>query len=563
MLNRIIECVPNFSEGRNPEIIRQITQQIESVDGVRLLHVDMGHATNRTVVTFAGEPTAVTEAAFLAIKKAAELIDMRNHTGEHPRMGATDVCPFVPVSGVDMSDCVECSKNLAERVGKDLGIPVYLYEESQPDKSRSNLSVIRGGEYESFAEKIKKPEWKPDFGPAELPLKSGATVIGARDFLIAYNVNLNSKSTRIANRIAFDVREAGRVKREGNPYTGKVVNDENGEPIRIPGTLKAVKAIGWYIEEFGMAQISMNLNNYKITSVHQAFDEVCNKAESRGVRVTGSELVGLVPLKPMLDAGKYYLLKQGRSAGVSEKELIEIAIQSMGLNQLGEFKPEERIIEYVLKDKDSAALVNMKVCDFADETASDSPAPGGGSVAALCGTLGISLGAMVANLSADKRGWEATTAWFGEYAEKAQTLKDRLMFLIDEDTKSFNKIMEAFQLPKATDEEKKLRSEAIENASVYATQVPLMTMEAAAECLDILSKMVEKGNPNSITDAGVGVLCIQTAVRGAYFNVKVNAGGLKDKSLGKNLADKSSKILENVMKESEEILKQVESSFEV
>src|SRR5690606_2455308 len=299
MLNRIIECVPNFSEGRNPEIIRQITQQIESVDGVRLLHVDMGHATNRTVVTFAGEPTAVTEAAFLAIKKAAELIDMRNHTGEHPRMGATDVCPFVPVSGVDMSDCVECSKNLAERVGKDLGIPVYLYEESQPDKSRSNLSVIRGGEYESFAEKIKKPEWKPDFGPAELPLKSGATVIGARDFLIAYNVNLNSKSTRIANRIAFDVREAGRVKREGNPYTGKVVNDENGEPIRIPGTLKAVKAIGWYIEEFGMAQISMNLNNYKITSVHQAFDEVCNKAESRGVRVTGSELVGLVPLKPM------------------------------------------------------------------------------------------------------------------------------------------------------------------------------------------------------------------------------------------------------------------------
>jgi glutamate formiminotransferase / formiminotetrahydrofolate cyclodeaminase len=561
MSKQIIECVPNFSEGQNPEIIKQITNAIESVEGVMLLHVDMGKATNRTVVTFAGEPALVVEAAFLGIQKAAELIDMRTHKGEHPRMGATDVCPLVPVSGISMEECSKWSMKLAEKVGNELQIPVYLYEEAQPNKSRSNLSVIRGGEYEGFVEKIKLPEWQPDFGPHVLPLKHGATVIGARDFLIAYNINLNTKSTRIANRIAFDVREAGRVKREGNPYSGKVVKDENGEDVRIPGTLKSVKAIGWYIEEYGMAQISMNLTNYKITSVHQAFDEVCAKAEERGTRVTGSELVGLVPLQPLLDAGKHYLNKQGRSIGVSDKELIHIAIQSLGLNQLGEFNPDERIIEYVLAKSPNKKLIDLTIQEFADETASESPAPGGGSVSALCATLGISLGAMVANLSADKRGWEDRTVEFSNWAEKAQQLKNQLIHLIDEDTNAFNAIMTAMQMPKATDEEKQLRKQAIENASVYATVVPLNTMKAAFQCIDILKNMVEKGNPNSITDAAVGLLCIKTAVRGAYFNVMINAKGLANKEQANAFATEARAILKENHAQIDTALEQVETAI--
>lgn len=560
MLKQIVECVPNFSEGNNPEIIRQITNAIESVEGVMLLHVDMGKATNRTVVTFAGEPAAVVEAAFLGISKAAELIDMRQHKGEHPRMGATDVCPLVPVSGISMEECAEWSRKLGEKVGNELKIPVYLYEEAQSNKSRSNLSVIRAGEYEGFVEKIKLPEWKPDFGPTELPLKHGATVIGARDFLIAYNINLNTKSTRIANRIAFDVREAGRVKREGNPITGKVVTDEHGEPVRIPGTLKAVKAIGWYIEEYGMAQISMNLINYKITSVHRAFDEVCAKADERGVRVTGSELVGLVPLQPLLDAGKHYLGKQGRSKGVSEEELIEIAVQSLGLNQLGEFKPEERIIEFVLRDKSKKRLIDLSVKGFINETAADSPAPGGGSVSALSAALGVSLGAMVANLSADKRGWESKSEFFSEWAEKAQVIKEELLYLIDEDTNAFNGIMNALQLPKGTPEEKAKRANALEQASIYATEIPLRTMKVAYSGIDMLEAMIINGNPNSITDAGVGLLCIKTAARGAYFNVLVNAKGLNTKDKANEMANEAKALLKDNHARIDAILSRVEEA---
>lgn len=561
MLQKIIECVPNFSEGRDANIIKQITDAIESVDGVMLLHVDMGKATNRTVVTFAGEPSRVVEAAFLGIQKAAEHIDMRTHKGEHPRMGATDVCPLVPVSGITMEECAKWSMVLAEKVAGSLGIPVYLYEDAQANKQRSNLSVIRGGEYEGFSEKIKLPEWKPDFGPVELPLKHGATVIGARDFLIAYNINLNTKSTRLANRIAFDVREAGRVKREGNPISGKTVLDENGEPVRIPGTLKSVKAIGWYIEEYGMAQISMNLTNYKITSVHKAFDEVCLKANDRGIRVTGSELVGLVPLQPLLDAGKHYLALQGRSLGVSENELIEIAVQSLGLNQLGEFKPSERIIEYVLMDRSKKLLVDYNVLDFVNETASESPAPGGGSVSALSAALGVALGSMVANLSAEKRGWEDQLNVFSGWAEKAQEIKKELLYLVDEDTNAFNKIMDSFQLPKNTDDEKSIRSSAIEAASIYATEIPLKTMKVAYSGIDILKYMVEHGNPNSITDAGVGLLCVKTAVRGAYFNVMVNAKGLKDKETAKKYATEAKSILANNHKQIDEILLKVEEAI--
>ncbi len=561
MLKQIIECVPNFSEGNDADIIKQITNAIESVEGVMLLHVDMGKATNRTVVTFAGEPEKVVEAAFLGIQKAAELIDMRTHKGEHPRMGATDVCPLVPISNIGMEECAKWSIKLAEKVGKELAIPVYLYEDAQPNKNRSNLSIIRAGEYEGFSKKITLPDWQPDFGPAELPAKHGATVVGARDFLIAYNINLNTKSTRIANRIAFDVREAGRVMREGNPITGKIVKDANGEEVRIPGTLKSVKAIGWYIEEYGMAQISMNLTNYKITSVHQAFDEVCKKGEERGVRITGSELIGLVPLGPLLDAGKYYLNKQGRSTGVSNDELIEIAIQSMGLSQLSTFHPKERIIEYVLENKSQRRLIDMSIIAFANETASESAAPGGGSVSALCATLGVSLGAMVANLSADKRGWEERTKEFSNWAERGQILKDELLNLIDEDTNAFNGIMNALQLPKATDEEKEIRKNALENASIYATEVPLRTMKVAYQCIPVLKYMVEQGNPNSITDAGVGLLCIKTAVRGAYFNVMVNAKGLATKDVAGKMAEEAKTLLQKNHSEIDAILAKVESAI--
>ena len=541
-MQQLIECVPNFSEGVNSEIIGQITHEIESVEGVKLLNVDPGKATNRTVVTFVGEPSKVIEAAFLAIKKAGELIDMSKHKGEHPRMGATDVCPLIPIANITMEETAAYAQQLAERVGNELQIPAYLYEYAQPDKTRSNLSVIRAGEYEGFFKKIKLTEWKPDFGPAEFDARRGGTVIGARDFLIAYNVNLNTTSVRRANSIAFDVREAGRVLREGDPINGKIITDENGKPKSIPGSLKSVKAIGWYIEEYGIAQISMNLTNIEITPLHIAFDEVCKKADGRGMRVTGSELVGLVPLKAMLDAGKYFLLKQQRSAGVSEKELIRIAIKSMGLGELAQFNPEERIIEYVLKDKAFSKLASMTLADFADETASESPAPGGGSIAAYLGSLGAALGTMVANLSSHKKGWDERWKEFSDWAEKGQQYKDELLKLVDLDTAAFNKIMEAFSLSKSTPEEKTIRDKAIQEATKYAIEIPFRVMKAAYGSMEIIKAMAETGNPNSISDAGVAALCARSAVLGAFMNVKINASGYKDKGFTDTVIVEGSKI---------------------
>jgi len=514
---QLIECVPNFSEGNDLNIIKQITDEIEKVEGVRLLNVDPGKATNRTVVTFVGQPLPVIEAAYRAIKKAGELIDMSKHKGEHPRMGATDVCPLIPIANITMDEAAAYAEKLAKRVG-ELGLPVYLYEAAQLNKKRSNLSVIRAGEYEGFFKKIKLPEWKPDFGPAEFDAKRGGTVIGARDFLVAYNINLNTTSTRRANAIAFDVREAGR-------------NIEvNGEKINQPGSLRSVKAIGWFIEEYGVAQISMNLTNINITPVHIAFDEVCNKANARGIRVTGSELVGLIPLKAMLDAGKYFLQKQKRSIGVSDKELIKIAIKSMGLDELGVFKPEERIIEYLLAGKADGKLVSMSLNDFADETASESPAPGGGSIAAYAGALGTSLATMVANLSAHKKGWDERWEEFSNWAAKGQQYKNELLKLVDADTAAFNKIMEAFALPKSTPEEKAKRTEAIQQATKFAIEIPFKVMQTAAASMELVKAMATIGNPNSVSDAGVGALCIRSAVMGAFMNVRINASGYNDKA---------------------------------
>jgi glutamate formiminotransferase/formiminotetrahydrofolate cyclodeaminase len=538
----IIECVPNFSEGRNPEVIRQITDQIESVAGVRLLNVDPGKATNRTVVTFVGSPEAVVEAAFLAIRKAGEVIDMRGHQGEHPRMGATDVCPLIPIAGISMEETAVWARRLAERVGGELNIPVYLYEAAQADKRRSNLSVIRAGEYEGFFKKIQLPEWKPDFGPAEFDVRRGGTVIGARDFLVAYNVNLNTTSTRRANAIAFDVREAGRVVKEGDAS------------VQVPGTLKAVKAIGWYIEEYGIAQISMNLTNIGVTPVHLAFDEVCRAALARGIRVTGSELVGLVPLQSMLDAGKFFLEKQQRSTGVSEKELIRIAILSMGLDELGPFKPEERIIEYLLRDASAGKLAGMSLRDFADETASESPAPGGGSIAAYVGALGVSLGTMVANLSAHKKGWDGRWAEFSGWAEKGQRYKDELLRLVDADTQAFNGIMAAFALPKGSDAEKKQRHEAIQEATRAAIEVPFTVMELAFGGLQVIRAMAEGGNPNSVSDAGVGALCARAAVLGAFLNVRINAAGFDNKQYVAAILQRGREVEQKTIEAEREIL---------
>ncbi len=557
-MSQLIECVPNFSEGNDLQVIKSITDVIEVVEGVKLLDVDPGKATNRTVVTFVGEPNAVIEAAYLAIKKAAEVIDMSKHKGEHPRMGATDVCPLIPVSGISMEETAEYAKKLAQRVGEELNIPVYLYEYAQADKERNNLSVIRAGEYEGFFKKIKLPEWKPDFGPVEFNEKAGGTVIGARDFLIAYNVNLNTKSVRLANSVAFDIREAGRVLREGNPITGKIVKDAEGNDVRIPGTLKACKAIGWFIEEYNIAQISINLTNYKITSVHQAFDEVCKSAEKRGMRVTGSELVGLIPLDAMLDAGRYFLQKQKRSIGVSEEELIQIAIKSLGLDELSAFDANNKIIEYKLRDASKGKLVGLNLRNFANETASESPAPGGGSISAYVGSLGASLGTMVANLSAGKRGWEEQVSYFSDWADKGQVIKDKLLKAVDEDTYAFNQIMLGFGLPKATEEEKKIRTLAIENATKYACEVPFKVMQTSFEALDLLAAMIEKGNQNSITDAGVGVLCVKTAVRGAYFNVLVNAKELKDRTYADELIVKAKDLLAKNHQVADELLNKLE-----
>ncbi len=539
---QLIECVPNFSEGRDLSIIKQITDAIETVEGVKLLDVDPGKATNRTVVTFVGEPEPVVEAAFRAIKKASELIDMSKHHGEHPRMGATDVCPLVPVSGISMEECVEWARKLGARVGEELGIPVYLYEAAASKPEWRNLATVRSGEYEALPEKLAKPEWKPDFGPAEFNATAGATAIGARDFLVAYNVNLNTTSVRRANSVAFDVREKGRVKRIGNPITGEIVKDENGQPLREPGACKGVKAIGWYIPEYGLAQVSMNITNISVTPVHEAFEDCCKSAESRGLRVTGSEVVGLVPLKVLLDAGKYFLKKQNWSTGASEEELIHIAVKSMGLDELGPFDPKKKIIEYQLQDDTQQPLIGMSLRAFANETAKDSPAPGGGSIAAYIGALGASLGTMVANLSAGKRGWDERIGEFSAWAEKGQQLKDALLNLVDEDTRAFNRIMEAFRLPKETAEEKAARTQAIQAATQYATEVPLRTMELAAQVFELAEAMVENGNPNSVTDAAVGALCAHAAVHGAWLNVRINATSLKDEKVKKELVGKAEEI---------------------
>lgn len=555
---QLIECVPNFSEGKDPEIIKQITDEIESV-GVRLLNVDPGKATNRTVVTFVGMPELVVEAAFRAIKKAGELIDMSNHKGEHPRMGATDVCPLIPIAEISMEETAEWARKLAKRVGEELNLPVYLYEAAQPNKERSNLSVIRAGEYEGFFKKIKQPEWKPDFGPAKFDAKRGATVIGARDFLVAYNVNLNTTSTRRANAIAFDVREAGRVKKEGD----KIVRDEKGNPVTIPGSLKSVKAIGWFIEEYGVAQISMNLTNINVTPVHIAFDEVCRKAETRGIRVTGSELVGLIPLKAMLDAGKYFLRKQKRSTGVSEKELIRIAIVSMGLDELSLFKPEERIIEYMLHDQSQKKLVDLNLFDFADETASESTAPGGGSIAAYVGTLGVSLGIMVANLSSHKKGWDERWEEFSNWAEKGQQYKNELIKLVDADTAAFHAIMSAFGMPKSTDEEKAARKKAIQEATKLAIEIPLKVMQLSYDSMEVIKAMAEIGNPNSVSDAGVGALCARSAVMGAFMNVRINAAGYDDKNFVNDIIAKGKDIENKTVALETDILKIVNEKIGV
>ncbi len=549
-MKKLIECVPNFSEGKDMEVIKTITNEIESIHGVKLLDVDPGQDTNRTVVTFVGTPDEVIEAAFLAVKKASELIDMRGHKGAHPRMGATDVCPLVPVSNISMEETVEYAHKLARRIGEELGISVYCYEHAAIKPERRNLANCRKGEYEGMVEKVQIPEWKPDFGPAELNVRSGVTAVGARDFLVAYNINLNTTSTRRANAVAFDVREKGRVKREGDPITGKIVKDANGEPVYIPGSLKAVKGIGWFIEEYGIAQLSMNLTNINITPVHIAFDEVCSKAAERGLRVTGSELVGLVPLNAMLDAGRYFLVKQQRSLGVSEAELIKIAVKSMGLDELKPFNPGEKIIEYMLDDDGAQKLVNLSAAELADETASESPAPGGGSVSAYVGALGISLATMVANLSSHKRGWDHRWEEFSQWAEKGQAIKDELLFLVDEDTRSFNRIMDAFGLPKKSDEDKKIRKQAIQDATKYAIEIPFRVMKKAYESMEVIEAMVDTGNPNSVTDAGVGALCARTAVMGAFMNVKINAADLEDKAFFEKIY-KEGAALEKATKEKE------------
>jgi glutamate formiminotransferase len=561
MENRIIECVPNFSEGRDMEVIRQITSVIESVSGIRLLNVDPGKATNRTVVTFIGNPEAVSEAAFLAVKKAAEVIDMSLHHGEHPRMGATDVLPFVPVSGITMEETVAYARRVAERIGNDLGIPVYCYENAALYEGRRNLANCRAGEYEGLVKKLTDPFWKPDFGPAIFNKRAGATAVGARDFLVAYNVNLNTTSIRRANAIAYDVREKGRPMREGDPLTGRIVVDEKGERVMVPGSLKSVKAIGWYIEEYGFAQISMNLTDISVTPVHTAFDEVCRKADARGVRVTGSEIVGLVPLRSVLDAGRYFLHKQRRSAGVSDKELIKIAVRSMGLNEIHPFKPDEKIIEYIMEEKNEKRLIDMNLKTFIDETASESPAPGGGSISAYMGALGAALGTMVANLSSNKRGWDDRWKLFSDWAEKGKSIHNELLNLVDEDTDAFKKLMETYTLPKKTEEEKKLRSAAIQEATKSVILVPLRVMESAYSCFGLIREMVEEGNPNSVTDAGVGALALRACIKGAYLNVKINASELEDKEFVKEVLIKGCDIDSKAKMEEEAIMKMVDKKI--
>jgi len=526
----LIECVPNFSEGRDPAVLKQITDAIEAVEGVKLLDVDPGKATNRTVVTFVGAPEPVIEAAFQAMKKASEVIDMSKHSGEHPRMGATDVCPLIPIAHITMEEVAEWAHKLARRAGEELGIPIYMYESAATKPAWRNLATVRSGEYEALPDKLAKPEWKPDYGPAKFNATAGATAVGARDFLIAYNVNLNTTSVRRANSVAFDVREQGRVKREGGKVSGAVLKDENGNALREPGKCKGVKGIGWYIEEYGIAQISMNITDVRQTPLHIAFETCRESANRRGMRVTGSELVGLVPLQVMLDAGRYFLQQQRRSLGASEEEVIKIAVKSMGLDELGPFDPQQKIIEYQLAEDTPTPLLNMNLRTFSNETASESVAPGGGSVAAYVGALGASLGTMVANLSSHRRVWDDRWAEFSEWAERGQRIKDGLLALVDEDTRSFNGIIAAVRLPKGTEAEKAARHEAMQEATKYATEVPFRTMELALETFEVCKAMAEKGNPNSASDAGVGALCARAAVHGAWLNVRINAGDIEDKA---------------------------------
>ena len=568
MEKRIIECVPNFSEGRNKEVIRQIAEVIEKSEGVKLLDVDPGEATNRTVVTFVGEPEAVVETALAAVRRASELIDMRQHKGAHPRMGACDVLPLIPVSGVTLDECAAMARKLAERIADELSIPTYCYEAAAFTPERRNLAVCRAGEYEALPEKLAAEDKAPDFGARpydEGVARTGATAVGARDFLVAVNYNLNTTSTRRANAIAFDVREKGRPVREGNPITGKIVKDADGNPVMKPGTLKCCKAIGWFIEEYGIAQVSMNMTDLSVTPLHAAFEEVCRAAEARGVRVTGTEIVGLIPKRALVEAGRYFLHKQNRSTGLSEREIIRIAIETMGLSTLKEFKPEEKIVEYILEAEQSAGkrrLGDMTCEGFAEETASESPAPGGGSISAYMGALGAALGTMVANLSSHKAGWDERWEFFSDWADKGHALMSELLHLVDEDTEAFNRIMAVFAMPKSTDEEKAARSAALQEATLYATEVPLRTMETSFKAFDIVRAMAEEGNPNSVSDAGVGALAIRSAVMGACLNVKINAAGLKDRQKAEALIARAEQIVAQAQKAEAEILAAVESKIQ-
>ena len=559
-MKKLIECVPNISEGRDMNIINQVTAEIEKVEGVKLLDVDPGATTNRTVITFVGEPDNVCEAAYRVVKKAAELIDMRNHHGAHPRQGATDVCPLIPVANISMDEVVEYAHKLAKRIGDELDIPIYCYESAAQRPERRNLAYCRTGEYESLASRLGTEQWEPDFGPNEWNdhvAQTGATQVGARDFLIAINYNLNTTSTRRANAIAFDVREKGRPQREGGKVTGKPMKDEKGNPIMIPGTLKGTKAIGWYIEDYGIAQVSMNITSIAVAPVHKCFDEVCRCAANRGVRVTGCEIVGLIPKKVLIDAGKYYLNKQQRSLGVSEVEIMKIAIKSMGLDDLKPFDPKEKVIEFLIEDKSKKKLVDLTCKGFCDETASDSPAPGGGSVSAYMGALAASLGTMVANLTGGKAAYDDEWEKYSDIAVKGQALKDELLHLVDEDTNAFNKIMDAFGLPKKTDEEKAARSAAIQEATKFATEVPFKTMQKSFEAFEIVRAMIEFGNPNSVTDGGVGALAARSAVMGAHLNVKINASSLKDEAFKNDILSKAAQIEAAAIKEESELIKMV------
>ena len=560
---QLIECVPNISEGRDNIIINKIVDVIETVEGVKLLNVDPGKATNRTVITFVGEPQPVIEAAFLLIEKSKELINMSIHKGEHPRMGAVDVCPLIPISNITMEETVEYAHKLSQRVGDELGIPVYCYENAAKEEKRINLSNCRSGEYEGLSKKIITSDWKPDYGPNifnDIVVKSGVTAISARDFLIAYNVNLNSTSSRRANAIAFDLREAGRIQREGNKISGKILKDKNGNAVRQPGLFKNLKGIGWFIEEYGIAQISYNLTNINVTSLHDVFEKTCERANIRGLRVTGSELIGLVPKKVLIDAGKYFLKKQSRSLAISDKEIIHIAVKSLGLDEIQPFNPNERIIEYALNDDDQQ-LAKMNLIDFANKTSSESPAPGGGSISAYCGALGAALSTMVANLSANKRGWDDKWEFYSNWGEQSLGYQNKLVRLVDEDTLAFNKIMTAISLPKDSSEQKRIRLIALQNATKHAIEVPFQIMQTAFACLESIKCMAELGNPNSISDAGVAALCIRTAVIGAYLNVKINCKDLDDKPYVKNILSDAQKIVEETNLIEREILSIVDNKL--